>query len=98
MFEYAISKHAMARMDQRGVRDEDLELVLSCGTEIAPDAWLIRQADADREIAELKRRIQRIERLKNKKLKVVAEGNTVITCYPSGRSDQQKISRRRRAA
>ena len=98
MFEYVVSKHAMKRMDQRAVRDEDIELVFSFGTQVAHDAWLIKDTDAKREIAELKRKIQRIERLKNKKLKVVAEGNTVITCYPSSRADQRRTLRRGRAA
>ena len=98
MFEYVVSKHAMKRMDQRAVRDEDIELVFSFGTQIAHDAWLIKDTDAKREIAELKRKIQRIERLKNKKLKVVAEGDTVITCYPSSRADQRRTLRRGRAA
>ena len=98
MLDYKITNHAEVRMSQRAVRNEDIELVLSFGTQIAPDAWLIKQADADREIADLKRKVQRIERLKNKKLKVVAEGDTVITCYPSSRADQRKMFRGGRAA
>ena len=98
MNNYKITKHAMTRMSQRAVRNEDIELVFSFGTQIAHDAWLIKDTDAKREIAELKRKIQRIERLKNKKLKVVAEGDTVITCYPSSRADQRRTLRRGRAA
>ena len=98
MPDYKITNHAVTRMSQRAVRNEDIELVLSFGTQIAPDAYLIRNADANREIADLKRKIQRIERLKNKNLKVVAEGDTVITCYPSSRVDQRRTFRRGRAA
>lgn len=95
---FTLTRHAEERMSQRGVRREVLELVLSYGTQVAPDAYLMKRADADREIAVLKRRIQRLERLKNKKLKVVVEGGMVITCYPSCPADQRRTLRRGRAA
>ena len=45
---YRFTKHAMTRMGQRGVRDEDIELVLTCGTQIGPAEWLIKGTDANR--------------------------------------------------
>ena len=98
MPDYKFTNHAMTRMSQRAVGSEDIELVFNYGTQIGPNEWLIRRKDANREIADLKRKIQRIERLKNKNLKVVAEGDTVITCYPSSRVDQRRTFRRGRAA
>ncbi len=93
-FTLILTRHAVTRMSQRGERPEDLDLILSCGTQVAPDAWLMKRADADREIAALKRRIQQLERLKKKNLKVVVEGGIVITCYPSGPADQKRTFRR----
>ena len=98
MFEYGITSHAQIRMSQRAVRREDVELVMACGTPVAPDAWLIKRADANREIAKRKREIQQIERLTNKSLKVVAEDGEVVTCYPSSHADQRRTLRRGRAA
>ena len=81
MLEYDLSQHADTRMIQRGLRPEDVEAVLACRTRIVPDAFLMRCVDAGREVAWLKQRIGQIGRLKN--WKVVVEGDTVITCYPS---------------
>ena len=61
MFEYVITNHAMTRMSQRGVRREDIDLVQTFGTQIGPNEWLIRRKDANREIAERKRIIQRLK-------------------------------------
>ncbi len=122
MFEYEISKHAMTRMSQRGVQDEDIELVLMCGTQIGPDEWLMKQKDANREIAkrerviqrlkkefsrvraidrrivDIKREIQKIERLSRKQLKVVTIGGMILTCYSSSRADLRRTLFRRRAS
>ncbi len=56
------TRHAETRMRQRGVRWADIELVLNCGTQLAPDVWFMRDVDASREIADLKRTFRRIER------------------------------------
>ena len=96
MPEYELSQHAVTRMSQRGFRSDDVEAVFSCGTQIAPDAFVMRRADVKREVASLKRRIQQMERLEN--LKVVAEGDTVITCYRSGPVDQRRTFRKGRSA
>ena len=118
-FTLILTRHAETRMSQRGVRREDIGLILLFGTQIAPDAWLMTRADADREIAALKRtikqmmhgttsrsrqwfreisalkhRIQQFERLQKKNLKVVVEGGTVVTCYPSCTADQRRTLRR----
>ncbi len=95
-FTLILTRHAETRMSQRGVRREDIGLILLFGTQIAPDAWLMTRADADREIAALKHRIQQFERLQKKNLKVVVEGGTVVTCYPSCTADQRRTLRRGR--
>ena len=96
MSEFNLSRHAELRLGQRNFRREDIEVVLECGTLIAADAYLMRKADADREVAALKREIQRIERLTNVKV-VVAEG-TVVTSYRSRADDQRRTLRRGRSS
>ena len=60
MSEYAISEHATTRMVQRTVRNDDIELVATFGTQLASDAQLIKHADAEREISTQKAWIQRL--------------------------------------
>ena len=114
MPDYKITPHAMTRMSQRGVRNEDAKEVLTCGTQIGPVEWFMRDKDVKREVENLnrefrqiertvkggkqrferalKRRVQQLERLRG--LKVVVDGDTVITSYwPS--DAYQRRSRRR---
>jgi hypothetical protein len=95
MREYAVTRHAEMRMQQRGIRDSDLTLILDAATQVAPDAYLLTRADAAREIARRKREIQSIERLCGRK--VVIEGGSVLTCYNSSQSDQRRTMRKGRA-
>lgn len=73
MFDYEITNHAITRMSQRGVRDEDAVEVLTCGTQIGPAEWFMRDSDADREIDDLKDKIKWIERMR--KLNVMNGGD-----------------------
>ena len=118
----ALSRHAEARMSQRGFRPSDLILILRCGSEIAGDIhdiYFLSPRDVQHEIDRLndeirllkrqgfligkaleravrrrKRIIQRLERLKNRKL--VVSDKTVVTCYRSNRKDQKRIFRKAR--
>ena len=114
MFEYVISNHAEVRMSQRGVRGEDVDLVQTCGTQIGPVEWFMRDSDVKREVDNLKRtfrqlertvkggkqrleramkrRMQRLERLKG--LKVVVNGDIVVTSYWPSVAYQQRARRR----
>ena len=62
MPDYKITNHAESRMSQRAVRDEDIELILTCGTQIGPAEWLMKRADAEREIDDMKRTFRQLER------------------------------------
>lgn len=44
------SKHATQRMQQRGIRERDVDMVLSCGTLIDEASILLSDKDAAREI------------------------------------------------
>jgi len=91
---WKLTDHAQARMQQRGMREEDLELILNVSTEIAPGRFCLRRRDV-RLQADLARRcrhrhdpsserrvrgqLRRLERLVNRI--VVAEGDTIITAW-----------------
>ena len=85
MFEYKISDHARTRMSQRGIRNEDVGIVQIFGTKAATDVcpetgasrdiYLLKHADANREIDNLKDEIKWIERMK--KLKVMRGSDAI---------------------
>ena len=93
--DHKLTRHAQTRMRQRGVRDDDLRLLLTAASQVSPDAYMLTEHDAAREIASRKREIQSLERLKG--CKVVVEDGTIVTCYRARRENQKKTLRRGRA-
>ena len=73
------TRHAQTRMQQRGLRKGDVELIVDFGTQIADDAYLLRRQDVAREIEVRRREIQVLGRLRDHKVVVV--NNTIVTCY-----------------
>lgn len=49
MTELSLTRHAEARMRQRGYKDDDVDLVFRVGTRVADDAFLLTDKDAARE-------------------------------------------------
>lgn len=96
MTEFALTRHAEVRTRQRGLRDADIVLLMDAATPLAGKAWLMTAADAAREIARRKREIQQIERLRG--VKIVIDGDVVVTAYHSRPSDQRRALRRGRQA
>lgn len=90
----AYTRHGRTRTQQRGFRRRDIRLIQQFGTPVDRDTWLMRRQDVAREIANRKREIQTLERLKNRK--VVIRDERVITAYPSLPADQKRALRRGR--
>mgnify|MGYP004000973729 CR=1 FL=1 len=90
----SLSKHATERMQQRGVRLSDVDLILHCASEIGDDVYFLSRNDAEREIRRRKIEIQALERLCG--LKLVVAGDTAVTCYRSTRRDQNRTLRKGR--
>ena len=86
--------HAETRMQQRGIREKDISLIIELGTQIDDETWFMRNRDVTREIENLKKEIHRLERLANRKI-VVRKGQ-VITAYLSQPADQKRTLRRGR--
>ena len=91
---HELTAHVEIRMRQRGVRDDDLRLLLNAASQVAPDAYLLTERDAAREIAKRKHEIQRLERLKG--FKLIVEDGAVITCYSACRENLKRTMRRGR--
>ena len=88
MMSLHITRHAEARMSQRGIRNRDLDVLLDHGTDIGQDRVMLLAQDAERVIGNLKKQIARIQRLKGKVI-VVSEG-TLITAYHQSNSRRTK--------
>lgn len=88
------TRHAEARMRQRGFRNVDIALVLQVATRVSDDAYILRDKDAIREIERRRREIQQLERLRGTKL--VVEGPAVVTIHHSDRKPIRSDSKRRR--
>ena len=88
------STHAQSRMQQRGLRPADLELVLAVGSLVSDDVYFLSRADVDREILERQSEIRALQRLRNQK--VVMTENTIVTCYRSRPWDQRNMLRKAR--
>lgn len=91
MNNHHLTNHATTRMQQRGLRKADMDLLLQTATQVSPDAYLLTQKDAEREISTRKDEIQRLERLKGRK--IVVDGNVILTQYPSCKNDQKRTMR-----
>ena len=87
MSDLIYTRHAETRTQQRGIRKGDIRVILEFGTLIDKDTWLLRSRDVAREIENLKREIQFLSRLRNRK--VVICGERVITAYPSRPLEQK---------
>ena len=85
--------HAMARLQQRGLRPADVELIVTRGTPI-PDGYLMRGEDVDEEIARHKHEIATLERLREKM--VIMKGGKVLSVYPAKSSKQRRVLRKTR--
>ncbi len=92
MNQSTLSKHAVQRMQQRGLRNQDIELVMRCGTPVNRDGILLRNKDIQREIAARKAEIQALERLNGVKVVVSKEGK-IITVVHASREHQKWITR-----
>ena len=90
----AITRHAGRRMQQRGLREPDVQLVRACGTAGPYGRTVLLDRDIDREIRECKQRIQSLERLRG--CVVVSEDGVVVTAYHAvGQAGRQVLRRRR---
>lgn len=85
--ELRLTKHAEARMRQRAIRGPDLELLLRCGSSVG-DAITMTDDDIRREVADRKREIQRLERLRG--VTAIVMSNAMVTVYRNGCGKRSK--------
>jgi hypothetical protein len=87
---YPLSRHAETRMSQRGLSIKDAELIALIGTEVA-DGFLVLAQDCQQIERELKGLIDRVRKLKGKRL-VVANGR-IVTAYRTSQRNERRLLR-----
>lgn len=85
-----VTRHATARMQQRGIPSRDAELIVLIGTAVE-DGYLVRAKDVQEALRDLKRLMSRITHLEGKRL--VMDGNNMLTAYPTNRRKQRRLLR-----
>ncbi len=83
MSSLTITKHAAARMAQRGIVPRDAELIVLIGTQL-DDGYVVREKDYQETEHRLKQLLHSFRRLVGKRL-VVKDGAIVTAYHPSKR-------------
>jgi len=93
--DWELSDHGAERLQQRGVRETELPLLLHCSTPVDEHVLQLMDADVDREVAQRKREIEALERLRG--CQVVLNGEAVVTVYHPTKRRMKRNLRRQRA-
>ena len=86
-----LTRHAEARIRQRGLRESDLALIVAAGTPVDGDGLLLLAQDVEREIRRRKQEIGTLERLRG--CRVVLAGEAVVTVYRPSRKTEKRLLR-----
>jgi len=85
-----LTRHAVARMSQRGIGHDDIELIASIGTEVE-GGYFVRRMDVQAYERELKKKCQRARRLEGSW--VVVEDGAIVTAYHAHRGEERRLLR-----
>lgn len=85
--ELTATRHADARIRQRGFRERDLEALVRFGREMPDGTVRLLDEDVDREIDDLRRWITILDRLRG--MTAVIDGGRVVTVYKSRRQKRR---------
>ena len=73
-----LSRHGEIRFSQRGVRPADLDLIIEYASEV-DDGLLIMRRDVQRIEADMKKQLDRIQKLEGKY--IVIRDDTIVTAF-----------------
>ena len=91
---FRVSRHADGRMQQRGIRQRDFDLVLVWGTSVDDDVILLRKKDVDDAIKHGERDIDGLRRACG--TWAVYRNSNVVTCYRATQRQTKRAHRRLR--
>jgi hypothetical protein len=86
-----LSSHAATRVQQRGIRESDIPVILDAGTPMDNESVLLLSQDVDREIRKYKKAISTLERLRG--CRVILAGETVVTAYRATCKTEKRLLR-----
>jgi hypothetical protein len=84
-----LTRHAEARIRQRGLRESDLAVIVAAGTPVDGDSLLLLAQDVEREIRRRKQEIGTLERLRG--CRIILAGETVVTVYRPSRKMEERL-------
>lgn len=88
------TNHACERLAQRGFQVSDIDLIMEVGSEV-DDGFIVRDKDFQEVERALKMFMNRVRRLKCKRL-VVSDG-CLVTAFHAKRSEERRLLRTREA-
>ena len=92
-----MTKHGQMRVQQRGYRNADMELVMQYGTDLSRKrgkyGYMLTNQDVQQSVESFKRKIQKLERLKGTYM-VVGERNELITTFRPNKKQSKRLLRR----
>lgn len=83
--------HARKRMQQRGIRESELDIVVEAASLVDADSVMLLNQDVDRGVQRRKREIAVLERLRG--CRVVLAGEEVVTTYRPTRIVEKRLLR-----
>lgn len=86
-----LTRHAVIRLSQRGIRAGDREILDLVGTDVEGGPILLRK-DAEAFERQAKKAIARVWRLVG--TRIVSDGGTIITAYHATRAKERRLLRR----
>lgn len=92
---HALTRHASVRMQQRGLRQEDIRLFLDEASQVTPEAYLLKDEDVARAVRRKQTEIRRLERLRG--TQAIVLNGVIVTCYHATPTDQTRLMRRGRS-
>jgi hypothetical protein len=92
-----MTQHGQMRIQQRGYRNADMELVMQHGTDCTGRdgeyGFMLTNQDVHQTVERYKRQIRKLERLKGTYM-VVSESNELITTYRPRKNKTTRLLRR----
>ncbi|AWJ87754.1 hypothetical protein TSH58p_30035 (plasmid) [Azospirillum sp. TSH58] len=92
MAEFSLTPHAIARLQQRGMRPADVEMILSFGT-WSEDGPVLCAKDYARVEADVRHFLARLQKLVGRT--VIVEGDRIVTAYKAKPWKQKRLLSRR---
>jgi hypothetical protein len=84
-----VTRHAAIRMAQRSIRLQDADLIALLGTKV-DDGYLVREKDCQAAEHFIKKVLDRIRRLRGKRL-VVSDGRVLTAFHASSRQERRLL-------